>query len=773
MRRWITAALVSATALLSSGGFVAGAAAATAGTAPTAGTPAPGGVQLPGLVSDTPVKWTPNVFAGSPSCDPQWFGSGGACDHSTVYSMAVVNGEVVVAGAFTQACQPGPASSGHCTPGTLVTRDDIFAYQLSSGTIDPNFTPVLDQGPVFSVVAGPGDTVYAGGAFTTVNGTSHAGVVQLSVTPGQGTDGQVVPAFGAQIGGTVDDLALNGSALYAGGAFKTADGVKAHAITRLNAQTGAVDPAFSITPGSPVSGTGLAVEKVALTPDGKTLAIAGTFQVVNGRPIGRVALINTGGGLGSTAVLDNWAAPVLASNCSRQQDYVRGIDFSQDGSYFVIATTGYMPGASGLSVCDSAARFETRATGTDVQPAWINYFGGDSAYAVAVTGNIVYIGGHNRWVNNECGNNSVCEANAVLVNGITALDPSTGLALPWWHPQTLRGVGVESLVPFPAGAFDGSNGGLLLGTDVNSIGGAYHSENAMFPLGSTASHPVGGPIRSGMFSLGRINGHDESPSGTAAMCVDDAGGSSAPGTAVQLATCQNGPSQNWTIAADGTIRINGGCLDTQGAGTAPGTLTVLNTCGGSPTQVWAQEAGNTLVNQASGLCLDDPGGNVSGTPQLDIASCDGSAGQIWPLPVAQAPPKGAPTGAVYPAEIQKDTQVPCLDDANDKAVAGNKVVLEACEGTAPEKWTMEPDGTFRIVGMCLDATGNFQTAQVVLNTCNGSTSQDWQPGGNHSLVSQASGLCLDDPGFNTRDGTQLQIYGCNGGQNQQWWLPAS
>jgi hypothetical protein len=324
MRRWITAALAGVTALLGSGAFVAaGAAAATARPAAPAdpaaasavapaGAPSPGGVQLPGLVSATAVKWTPNVFAGSPSCDPRWFGSGGACTHSTVYSMAVVNGEVVAVGAFTQVCQPGRASSGHCTPGTLVTRDDIFAYQLGTGTIDPNFKPVLDQGPVYSVVAGPGNTAYVGGAFTTVNGASHAGIVQLSVTPGQSTDGQVIPAFGAQASGTVSDLALNGGALYAGGAFKKVDGVKAHAIARLNAQTGAVDRSFSITPANPVGGTALEVEKVALTADGKTLAIAGTFQAVNGRPISRVALITTGGRLGSPAVLDNWAAPVLA-----------------------------------------------------------------------------------------------------------------------------------------------------------------------------------------------------------------------------------------------------------------------------------------------------------------------------------------------------------------------------------------------------------------------------------------------------------------------------
>jgi Ricin-type beta-trefoil lectin domain-like len=42
---------------------------------------------------------------------------------------------------------------------------------------------------------------------------------------------------------------------------------------------------------------------------------------------------------------------------------------------------------------------------------------------------------------------------------------------------------------------------------------------------------------------------------------------------------------------------------------------------------------------------------------------------------------------------------------------------------------------------------------------------------NGTLVNPVSGKCLDDPRFNTTDGTQLEIYTCNGGANQQWKLP--
>ena len=774
MRARVITAIASGMALLASGGLLVGSASAATATpvASVARAPSAVSIQQPGAVSQAPVSWTPNVFAGSPKCDAQWFGSGRDCAHSTVYSMAVVNGEVVVAGAFTQACQPGPASSGNCAPGTLVTRDDIFAYQLGTGVIDPNFTPVLDKGPVYSVVAGPNNTVYVGGAFTQVNGVAHAGLVQLSVAPGDPSDGQVVPAFDPQFTGFVHDIAVNGSAIYAGGQYTAVDGASKNSIARLNATTGALDKSFKFALGDRVTTTALQVEKVALTADGNTLAIAGTFQTVNGQSIPRVALINTGGGFGSTATLDNWSAPILANFCSKQHDYVRGIAFSPDGSYFVIADTGYMS-AGGPALCDAAARFETGATGTDVQPTWANYAGGDSFYSVAVTGSVVYVGGHNRWVNNECGNNVVCESNAVLVNGVAALDPNTGLAMPWWHPNTLRGAGVVSLVPFGAGSYAGSNGGLLLGTDVTSIGGVYHSKNALFPLTSTASHVAGGPILSGIFSQGRLGGGDESSAGVPAMCVDDAGNATTPGTPVQLTTCQNDAEQNWTIKPDGTIRINAMCLGTAGGGTAGGTLTVLNTCNGSGTQVWTQGAGNTLVNQGSGLCLDDPNASTTNNTQLQILACDGNIQQVWPLPAGQAPPPPPPTGQVYPSETQHSSQVPCMDNANYKAVPGNKVILETCTGSTAEQWTMEANGTFQNHGMCLDTSGGqtFQGDPIVVNTCNGGSTQVWMPGPSGRLLNQAANLCLDDPGLNTRNGTQLQLYSCNGGTNQHWWLP--
>lgn len=733
----------------------------------------PASAQLPAVVSQSPVGWTPNVFAGASQCNTQWFGAN--CAPSTVYSMAVVNGEVVVAGAFTQACVPGPAASGNCSGGK-VTRNDIFAYSLSTGAIDPNFAPVLDQGPVFSVVAGPGNTVYAGGNFTTVNGASHAGVVQLSLA--SGSDGQVVSGFNGQINGAVNALAYNGNALYVGGQFNHADGSPAAGLVRLSATTGALDSSFAFTLTGGIPLTALFVQTLALSPDGNHLAIGGTFLSINGQSRPRLALISTGGGFGATASLANWAAPWTANNCSKEHAYINGLDFSPDGTYFAVVTTGYMSSPTGPSICDAAARFETGASGTNVHPVWVNYSGGDTLHSVAIAGSVVYVGGHNRWITNECGNNTVCEANATMVGGISALDANTGLALPWWHPGTLRGVGVQALTvlppgePGPAGA-----GGLLLGTDVNTIAGVFHGENALFPLTTTSAQTPGGPIMSGMFSDGRPGGAVSTTKGPPAVCLDAANDGSANGTKVQLWTCLNDASQNWTIQPDGTIRINGACLTPQGTGSIlpNGAKLQLWHCFGGASQKWHQPTGgNTLVNGAGGRCMDDPNSSTTKGTQLQIWSCNGGQQQTWPLPVAQAPPPPPATGPVYSVLRQADTQVPCLQDPGGSGASGTAVQLWTCFQNTTQSWTPQSNGTIKNNGLCLDTSGG-RTAngtQVVLDTCSGAASQVWTPTVNHALVNKASGTCLDDPNSNTVNGATIQIWSCSGGLNQQWRMPA-
>jgi len=185
-------------------------------------------VQLPAPVSQAAVSYTPNVFAGG---DCSTF-----CNPATVFSTVVVNGEVIVGGAFGQVCTPAAGATYAACPNN-VNADFIFAFNLQTGQIDPDFTPVFDQGPVDSLVAGPDNTVYVGGAFHSVNGQRSPGVARLQVDPGGSGDGQPVPGFSARANGAVTALASSGNALYLAGSFGTVDGQAAN-VARVNGTTG-------------------------------------------------------------------------------------------------------------------------------------------------------------------------------------------------------------------------------------------------------------------------------------------------------------------------------------------------------------------------------------------------------------------------------------------------------------------------------------------------------------------------------------------------------
>ncbi len=54
---------------------------------------------------------------------------------------------------------------------------------------------------------------------------------------------------------------------------------------------------------------------------------------------------------------------------------------------------------------------------------------------------------------------------------------------------------------------------------------------------------------------------------------------------------------------------------------------------------------------------------------------------------------------------------------------------------------------------------------------NGTGAQVWQPQSGGALYNPQSGKCLDDTGWSTTPGTQLQIGSCTGNANQRWALP--
>ena len=409
-----------------------------------------------------------------------------------VLDMVEVGDRVVVAGDFLQV-KDAPANGG-----AAFAQPYLFAFDRATGAIDRSFAPAVN-GLVNAVEAGPGGTVYLGGTFTTVNGATARNLAQVSLATGQ-----AVPAFKPSgVNGSVWDLVLSGGRLFVGGVFTAVQGAPHGGLATVDPTTGAVDEYMGVDVDTnhnwPNGNTRAAVgvRDLAISPDGTRLVAIGNFKRADGvvRDQAVSVLLQPTG-----AVVDpNWRTTRYEAACSPSYDfYVREVDFAPDGSYFVVVTTG---GKYSGSLCDTAARWEVGATGQAVQPTWVAETGGDTLHSVAVSDTAVYVGGHQRWLNNPLGSDQA-KAGAVARPGIAALDTRTGLPLSWNPGRNPRGIGAESLLL--------TSSGLYVGSDTEFIGNRehYRPRLAWFPLagGTAARTEDTGALPGDVYLAGRPSG---------------------------------------------------------------------------------------------------------------------------------------------------------------------------------------------------------------------------------------------------------------------------
>jgi hypothetical protein len=75
-----------------------------------------------------------------------------------------------------------------------------------------------------------------------------------------------------------------------------------------------------------------------------------------------------------------------------------------------------------------------------------------------------------------------------------------------------------------------------------------------------------------------------------------------------------------------------------------------------------------------------------------------------------------------------------------------------------------------VAGKCIDDPGFSTTDGTNLEyyDCNGGANQQWQVTNYSAIIGSNGGKCMDLPGFNTTNGTDIQYYTCNAGTNQLW-----
>jgi len=127
-------------------------------------------------------------------------------------------------------------------------------------------------------------------------------------------------------------------------------------------------------------------------------------------------------------------------------------------------------------------------------------------------------------------------------------------------------------------------------------------------------------------------------------CADNSGGVSSDGNPIVLAGCTRGSiEQKWLLLPniDQTfvIMVQRKCMDAAGGGTANGTRIQLATCNGSSSQRWTASSVIThpvtrlvsVSNSKSGRCLVRDTGSSVGT-QLQLWDCDTTHAYTWELP---------------------------------------------------------------------------------------------------------------------------------------------
>ncbi len=232
------------------------------------------------------------------------------------------------------------------------------------------------------------------------------------------------------------------------------------------------------------------------------------------------------------------------------------------------------------------------------------------------------------------------------------------------------------------------------------------------------------------------------------------------------ATARAGQAQQWTVAANGSIRLGYLCLTARPVtGSGPAALALASCATGG--ERWQIGTNAVLVNLADGRCLTDKaaknGALADAVTCYAVPNNTGSAStpaksQVWTMPA------GPLTSGIAGY---------CAGDQHPPGTKLGPVILRGC-GAAVAAWTVGAGGAITAGGECLSLnagkTSRGTSARLV--GCRSSAGQVWQLSGGPigvELLNPLSGLCLADPGDVARAGNTLAMQPCVASDPGVWW----
>ena len=237
------------------------------------------------------------------------------------------------------------------------------------------------------VVSADGNTVYAGGWFTTIGGATRFGVAGLNASTGLAT------AWNPQLSGNVVALALSGTTLYLGGYFSSF-GTSVVARTNLYAidgSTGEVKASFNPS----LTGGTKAAYAFVLTGDDASLYVGGNFTAIGGQARTNLARVTTAdGAINAWTPADAGISSIFDMTLGETAIYVAGYQGASAGIASVNTTTGAVNWSVALNV-------------------------GKAIYSLQLIGTTLYVGGDFTTIGGQSRNR------------LAALDATNGDVLAW------------------------------------------------------------------------------------------------------------------------------------------------------------------------------------------------------------------------------------------------------------------------------------------------------------------------------------------------------
>jgi PKD repeat protein len=232
-------------------------------TAPTVAALVVGGLIAPTLTATSASAADPVGVQQRTSSMPTADSLPTAQINGVVWTQLIVGNTVYVGGAFTSARPAGSALGQNESP-----RNNLMAYDLTTGNLLP-FAPNMNA-QVKALAASPdGSRLYVGGNFTTADGTARYRIAAYSTATGA-----LITSWAPGVDYTVSAIVATADTVYLGGSFASAGGTARTRLAAFSASTGTL-LAWAPTVDNNVSA-------MLLSPDGSKLFVGGAFTTVNG-----------------------------------------------------------------------------------------------------------------------------------------------------------------------------------------------------------------------------------------------------------------------------------------------------------------------------------------------------------------------------------------------------------------------------------------------------------------------------------------------------------